>query len=74
MSVEEHFERRRTLQRQRTSDHRARKRTKQREERLSTRCANLPSAMLNVYAAEAVEEREERLSKRHGIQQLRERD
>ena len=46
MLVEERFERRRILQRQRASDHRAWKSAEQREEHLSRRRANFPSATL----------------------------
>ena len=56
--AEERLERHRTLHRQRTSDHHTRESAKQREER---RLGLIPLSN-NMHAAEAVEEREERLS------------
>ena len=79
MSVEERFERRRTLQRQRTSDHRARKSAVPSKRRSA--CLDVVPLSNNMQqhakdrrAAETVEVREERLFRRHGVQQQHERD
>ena len=75
MSVEEHFERRRILQQQRTNDYHAQKSAEQREEHLSKRSVNFPSATLTMcMLLKPSEEREACLSRHRGIQRLRERD
>ena len=66
--AKERLERHRTLQRQRTSDHRARESAEKREKR---RLGVVPLSN-DVHAAEAIKEREERLSTSRDIQRQRE--